>query len=204
MRGGREKAVGAVVCLCLFSGIGCVGYTRYLRFCAQYCLEKVGRLQIGTTTLQDAERALWPLRRFESLGNFNTHRGELPYYTYLFKNSGLHLLGVYQPTLFQIGLIYRNGILVEKIVSLSQGSPNVTASTRESEVGFLQNAALDRARSGIVVGIYSPPSRMQIIFDERASERDRRDAFRYDLGCFTAVLGCRTVHRLLPTFNAAK
>jgi hypothetical protein len=132
-------------------------------------------------------------------GTARIYGSEYPFHTYQFKNSGNHLLGLFHPTYFQVGLTSRpDGVVIEMSAGLSQ-LPYHIVGTRESIVESQHIQALRESASGIVVNVFDPPLRMNVSLTPRASDEVRKSAYGYDLACFTAVHGCQTVYELLPT-----
>lgn len=177
---------------------GCISYSCYIRWQAERCLKAVQQLQVGSSTDEDVRKVLEPFRRFERDGTAMIYGRDYPLRTYLFKNNGFHLLGIFHPTLFQASLTFRNGVVIERGVSFYQ-EPHHSVGTRESITGLLQNTSLDESSSGILVGVYDPPQKMDVFLDTRASDTARKTAYEYNLACFTSLSGCRSVYEILPS-----
>jgi len=119
-------------------------------------------------------------------------------HTYQINNSGNHLLGIFKPTYFQIGLTYRpDGVVIEMSASLSQ-MPYRSVVTIESIIRSEHIQALHDSTSGVIVNVFDPPLKMNVSLNPRASDADRKAAFDFNLGCFTSVFGCRSVYKILP------
>jgi len=151
----------------------------------------------GSSSLAEADKLLQPFRGFEVDGTATIFGADYPLHTYQFKNNGMHLLGIYRPTLFQAGLTFRDGIVIERSAGLFQ-EPDYSVGTRESLAGLLQNTSLDESASGMIAGVYDPPTRMDVFLDTRASKTTLKDAYDYNLSCFTSLKGCRNVYDMLP------
>jgi hypothetical protein len=123
---------------------------------------------------------------------------DYPLHTYLFKNSGNHLLGLFKPTYFQVGLTSRpDGVVIEMSASLFQ-APYPSVVTRESIIESEHIQALRDSASGMIVSVFDPPLKMNISLNPRVSDAVRKSAYDYNLGCFTSVFGCRSVYKILP------
>ncbi len=177
---------------------GCVAYSFYVRWQAEKCLETMRQLHLGSSTEEDARNVLQPFSRFKSDGTAMIHGRDYPLRTYLFRNKGLHLLGIFHPALFQAGLTFRDGVLIERSASFFQ-EPYHAVNTRESIAGLLQNASLNESASGMIAGVYDPPAKMDVFLDTRASDNLRKTAYEYNLACFTSLTGCSSVYEILPT-----
>ncbi len=192
-----SKAGTVLVGAALIAISGCILNSFYVRWQAEKCLEAARQLRLGSSTEEDARKALGAFGRFERDGTAMIQGKDYPLHTYQFKNNGFHLLGVFHPALFQASLTFKDRILIERSASFFQ-EPYHTVNTRESMAGLLQNASLDESPSGMIAGVYDPPAKMDVFLDTRASDTDRKAAYEYNLGCFTSLSGCRTVYEILP------
>ena len=179
---------------------GCVFYSFFIRWEAEKCLEVVQQLHVGSTTEQDARKAMRPFRQFETDGTTRIEGKDYPTYTYQLENHGNHLLGIFHPARFQTGLTFRDGVLIERGAGFLT-EPFLAVNTRESITGLLQNSSLDENASGVTIGVYDPPLKMDIFLDTRASTATQKAAYGYNLACFTYVRGCQDVHEILPELD---
>lgn len=181
---------------------GCIFYSFRIRWQAQACLDALQKLHVGTSTMEDARKVLAPFHRFEKDGTTSISGKEYPIHTYSIDNKGFHLLGIFSPTRFGTGLIFRNGIVIDKGAGFTQENriPKVSyiVRTRETVPGLMQNFSLESNPSGMIVGVWDPSSKLDVFLDTRASEADRKAAYNYNLGCFTSIFGCRGVYQILP------
>jgi hypothetical protein len=180
---------------------GCVLYTFQIRWQAESCLNAIRQLHVGSSTQEDARKALEPFHRFETDGVAHFYkdrsRFDYPTYTYRIENRGFHLLAIFNPAMFGAGVIFRDGIVISKGAGFMQ-EPFHMVNTRETVPGLMQNSSLDSNPTGMIVGRWDPPLKLNVDLDTRASEADRKAAFEYNLGCFTSILGCRSFHKILP------
>jgi hypothetical protein len=172
-------------------------YSFYIRWQAEKCLAVMRGLNVGSTTKQEAHEALRAFHGFETDGTATIDRKDYPTYTYRFDNTGFHPLRLFHPTRFGMGLTFRDGVIIEKGAGFLQ-EPFHTANTQESLPGLLHNSSLEESTSGMIVGIYDPPVRMEVLLDTRASETSRKEAYEYNLACFTSLRGCESVYEILP------
>jgi hypothetical protein len=191
------KAGAIVLCAILMGISGCVLRSLWVRWQSQKCLDTVRRFQVGLTTEQDAENKMTPFREFEVDGKTTVNGKDYLTRTYRFQNSGFHLLRIFHPSIFQTGLIFGDGVVVEKGAGFLT-EPFLAVNTRESITGFLQNSSLDANDSGVLVGIYEPPVKMDVFLDTRAAKTKQKAAFGYNLSCFTTPLGCKNIYEILP------
>jgi hypothetical protein len=179
----------------------CVLYSYYVRWEAERCLRIFSAFRTGSTTIEEATKALKSFSRFEVDGTARIYGSDYSLHTYQFKNSGNHLLGIFHPTYFQVALTPRqDGVIIEMSAGLSQ-LPYHTVGTNESIIESQHIQTLRESASGIVVGLFDPPLRMRVSLTPRASDDVRRSGYGYDLACFTALHGCQTVYALLPTIK---
>jgi hypothetical protein len=184
--------------LALIGIAGCVLYTFHVRFQAESCLNSVRQIHVGSSTQDEVRKTLDAYRCFETDGTAMISGKDYHTYSYLIKNSGFHLLKVFHPTQFGVSLTFLDGVVVEKYVILIREPFHLVVDTRETITGLMQDYLLSENPSGMLVGEWDPPSRMDVHLDARASEADRKAAFDYNLGCFTSVFGCRSVYKILP------
>jgi hypothetical protein len=156
------------------------------------------RFRTGSTTIEEVTKALSPFGRFEVDGTARIYGSDYSLHTYLLKNDGNHLLGLFQPTYFQVGLTSRqDGVVIEMSASLSQ-MPYRSVTTSESIIESPHNQTLHNAASGIIVSVFDPPQRMDVSLNPGAPNEVRKSAYSYDLACFTALHGCQSVYEILP------
>jgi hypothetical protein len=176
----------------------CVFYSYYVRWEADRCLQIFSQFRTGSTTIEEASKALGPFGRYEVDGTAREFGSDYSLHTYLFKNSGNHLLGLFKPTYFQVGLTFRSdGVVIERSASLFQ-APYRSVVTLESIVESEHIQALHDSASGMIVSVFDPPLKMSVLLNPRASDAVRKSAYDYNLGCFTSVFGCRSVYKMLP------
>ena len=187
----------ALVGVALLVVSGCVLYSFYIRWQAEKCLDAMRGLNVGSATQQEVHEALRAFHGFETDGTATIHGKEYPTYTYRFDNTGFHLLRVFHPARFGMGFTFRDGVVIEKGAGFLQ-EPFHTANTQESLPGLLHNSSLEESASGMTVGIYDPPVRMEVLLDTRASETSRKEAYDYNLACFTSLRGCESIYEILP------
>jgi hypothetical protein len=177
----------------------CILYSCYVRCEAERCFRIFSRFRTGSSTIEEATKALRPFRCFEVDGTARLYGSDYPLHTYLFKNEGTHLLGIFHPTYFQVGLTSRpDGVVIEMSASLFQ-MPFHSVTTRESIVESQHIQALHDSSSGMIVSVFDPPMKMNVSLNPLASDVVRKSAYGYDLACFTALHGCQTVYEILPT-----
>lgn len=177
----------------------CVFYSYYVRWEAERCLRIFSRFRTGSTTVEEANEALRPFSRFEVNGTARVYGSDYSLRTYLFKNDGIRLLGLFHATYFQVGLTSRqDGVVIEMSASLFQ-APYRSVVTRESIVESQHIQALRDSASGMIVSVFDPPVRMNVLLNPRASDEVRKSAYGYNLTCFTALHGCQALSELLPT-----
>ncbi len=176
---------------------GCVLYSFQMRWKAEACLRTIRELHVGSTTQEDALKAMEPFRRFEIVGTATFDGKDHPNYAYWITNKGFHLLGLFYPSSLTANLIFRDGVLVWRSAALLQ-EPYHVVGTRETITDLLQNVPLNESPSGMFVDVWDPPLRMEVFLDSRASEASRNAAYDYNLGCFTSVLGCHSIYKILP------
>jgi hypothetical protein len=168
-----------------------------VRWEAERCLNAAMRLHVGLSKLNDARKIMEPFRQFETDRAAMIDGRSCQYFTYRLENRGPHLLGLHRPTQFAASLVFCGQNLVERDASfIDQGS--LIVGTKETIIGFRKTTYPAESPSGMFVGVYDPPSRMDVFLDTRASESDRESAYAYNLGCFTAILSCQSVHQVLP------
>ena len=177
---------------------GCFLYTFYVRLQAEKCLQTMQQLRVGSSTREETQKILGRFRGFEVDGTAVINGEKYSSQTYRFENKGLHLLGIFHPARFQTGVIFRDGVVIVKSAGFLT-EPFQTVGTRESVTGLLQNVSLNESPSGILVGLYDPPKKMDIFLDTRASASTRKMAYGYNLACFTSLSGCRSVYEILPS-----
>jgi hypothetical protein len=174
-------------------------YSYYIRWEAERCLRTFSQFRPGSTTIEEATKALQPFKRFEVDGTAMDYGRDYPLRTYQFMNRGHHLLGLFHPTFFQVGLTFRqDGRVLEMSAGLLQ-EPFHSVSTIESLPLSEHLQTLRESASGMVVVVYDPPLRMRVEITPRASAELRKAAYSYNLSCFTALQGCQNVYKMLPT-----
>jgi len=159
----------------------CVLYSYYVRWEAERCLRIFSQFRTGSTTIEEATKALGPFSRYEVDGTAREFGSDYTLHTYLFKNSGYHLLGLFKPTYFQVGFTFRSdGVVIERSASLFQ-VPYCSVGTLESIVLSEHIQALHDSASGMIVSVFDPPSKMHVSLNPRASDAVRKSAYDYDL-----------------------
>lgn len=191
------KTSASVLGLLLISLSACISYSFYVSRKAEKCLTALQQLRLGSSTEEEALQALQPFQRFEVAGTATIDGKDYSRRVYLFKNDGLHLLGIFHPALFQVSLTFRDRVVFERSASFYQ-EPSHEVITRESIAGLSQNPNLAEYSSGMMVGVYDPPVRMDIFLDTRASAADRKAAYQFNLACFSSLHGCSSVYEILP------
>jgi hypothetical protein len=193
--------IGLLLLVIALLGIsGCVLYSFHARRQAQKCLELVRQLDVGSSTAAEAATALKAFRKFETDGTAMIGGQSYPIRTYRIENSGFHLPWILHRARFQTGLTFRDGVLVARGVGFVQ-EPFLLVSTRESVAGLLPNPSRDEASSGMTVGVYDPPLKMDVVLDSHASAAAHKAAYQYNLACFTSLRACQSVYEILPTIK---
>ncbi len=192
---------------------GCVCNSFRVRWQAEACLNLIRLLHVGSSTMEDANMLLKPFNRIEKDGtasiygkpyqaySYTTHSYAV--HSYLIENKGLHLLGIFPRTHFEITLFFGDGLLVGKGASFAQDrympkAATYSADSLETIPGLMSDVPLAENPSGMILRSSGTPFRLEVLLDARASEADRKAAFDFDLGCFTSVFGCRSVYEILP------
>lgn len=196
---GKKVALG-VTSVAMMWASACVLCSYHIRWEAEECSRIFGTFRTGTTTIEEATRAMNRFSRFREMDGAGTSFGDqYSIQSYVIKNDGRHLLGLFDPTYFQVTLSYdQDGFIREMSASLSQ-MPFRAAATSESIVYFQRLESLRNNSSGISVDIFDPPVKMFVFLSPQAPNEIRKAAYGYDLSCFTAVHRCQTIYRLLPT-----
>jgi hypothetical protein len=194
MRKPAAILVGSVALIGIF---GCILYSFYIRWQAEACLNAIRQLHVGSSTMEDARKLFAPFQRYETDGTADIAGKEYPTHTYLIGNTGVHLLGIFHKAGLGAGVTFRDGVVISKGAGFFQ-EPFYSVHARESIVGLSPDPSVDETASGMIEDGEDSSPTMRVLLDTRASEKDRKAAFDYNLGCFTSLIGCRSVYEILP------
>jgi hypothetical protein len=188
--------VGTVVALSLVATSVIRAY--WIRSEAEGCLVSIQKIKVGSSTIHDVQVLMGPYRKSEDERTVTFHGKVYTTHQYQFISNGPLLIGLFHPAMFTAGFDVENEVVISKNVGFGE-EPYRQVSTSESMTeGFMHDTNLDGQASWIFVALYDPPVKMHVGLDERASDADRQAAFDYDLGCFTKLWGCWSVHDILP------
>jgi len=196
----RRSVKFGVLALCIgvvVGACGCVFHSFHVRREAEACLSAIRQIRVGSSTVESADDALQPLRKYEKSETQQIDGERYLTYSYRFENNGLHLLGLFRPTGFEASLVVHDGLVVARGAGFIQ-DPFQMVNSHESIIGLFRNQLLDQSTSGVHVDGTDPPYRTEVFINSRASEADRKAAFDYNLSCFTSVTGCRSLDEILP------
>jgi hypothetical protein len=196
------------VCVAIFSIAVIVCVVCYIqaynvRALAQECLNDTQRLRLGSSSRPEVERTFAKFSKFRRDGLLSTKKNDFPTREYLIINRGMHLSNFLRSSGFYVSLTFDHDILIMKGAGFAEGiSPSV--STRAWSIRAVQESGLDRSPRKLIVRERGPGQRIDVELDDQTSEADQGAAFDYNLGCFTSLLGCRTVYDVLPGLHQLK
>lgn len=187
------------VALIVFVGLGLASgaYSYYMRQQAESCLSVIKSLRLGSECLSESREKLARFKKFETQGVTNINGKNYQTWVYRFENRPSTFWGIFRPARFETGMTFDSAALVAVGAGMAQRD-SLMVGTQETIFGLLGNKALDDNGRGMIIGLYDPPSRMNVILDSRASEKNRELAFSYKFHCFTSILGCRDGREILP------
>jgi len=183
----------------------CVSLSFWVRLQAEECLHALQQIKVGESKEADVRKILEPFAKYEKEGTASILGKDYPLRAYWIENKGPHLIGVFSPARFGAGVIFRDGVVVDKGAGFTQydrlSRVDYFVHTRESVPGFMHKESLDESPTGVAIDKWEPPLQLGVFIDTRASRNANEAAFDFDLRCFTTFLGCRNLHEILPRMN---